>query len=174
MSERDLRKCKSRQKMSGGFRTQEGSSMYCDILSVIETTKRRHINPFDAIAHILQGKSCFGVEKGGELYPLRKTLRIFFPDNLTKRPSYDILPMKLESLSFIGIWKPIDRSSEWLLSFSTYMTSLFFRNPTGFRSFVYALSTFCISSILKPSSIWNIRCIQTALSETWDSTRLFW
>ena len=70
MSERDLWECKSRQKMSGGFRTQEGSSMYCDILSVIETAKRRHINPFDAIAHILQGKSCFGVEKGGELYPL--------------------------------------------------------------------------------------------------------
>ena len=67
MSERDLRKCKSRQEMSGGFRTQAGSSMYCDILSVIETAKRCHINPFDVISHILLGKSCFGVEKGGEL-----------------------------------------------------------------------------------------------------------
>ncbi len=67
MPERDLRKCKSRQKMSGGFRTQEGSSMYCDILSVIETAKRCHINPFDVISHILLGKSCFGVEKRGEL-----------------------------------------------------------------------------------------------------------
>lgn len=67
MSERDLRKCKNRQKMSGGFRTQEGSSMYCDILSVIETAKRSHINPFDMISRILQGDSCFGVEEGGEL-----------------------------------------------------------------------------------------------------------
>lgn len=67
MSERDLRKCKSRQKMSGGFRTQAGSSMYCDILSVIETAKRCHINPFDVISHILQGGSCFMDKVGGEL-----------------------------------------------------------------------------------------------------------
>ena len=67
MSERDLRKCKSRQKMSGGFRTQEGCSMYCDILSVIETAKRCHINPFDVIAHKLQGESWLGDGAGGEL-----------------------------------------------------------------------------------------------------------
>ena len=67
MSERDLRKCKRRQKMSGGFRTQEGSSMYCDILSVIETAKRSHINPFDVIAHKLQGESWLGDGAGGEL-----------------------------------------------------------------------------------------------------------
>lgn len=67
MSERDLRKCKNRQKMSGGFRTQEGCSMYCDILSVIETAKRIHINPFDAISFILQGESWLRDRGGGEL-----------------------------------------------------------------------------------------------------------
>lgn len=67
MSERDLRKCKNQQKMAGGFRTQEGSSMYCDILSVIETAKRSYINPFDAIAHKLQGESWLRDGAGGEL-----------------------------------------------------------------------------------------------------------
>ena len=48
-SERDLRKCKSRQKMAGGFRCNAGAQMYCDILSFIETCKRRAILPFKAI-----------------------------------------------------------------------------------------------------------------------------
>lgn len=41
MSERDLRKCKLRQKMSGGFRTDTGKMIYCRIMSVIETAKRK-------------------------------------------------------------------------------------------------------------------------------------
>lgn len=53
MSERDLRKCKNRQKMAGGFRTQEGHKMYCRILSVIETCKRRGENIFQKIKSII-------------------------------------------------------------------------------------------------------------------------
>lgn len=56
MSERDLRKCKNRQKMAGGFRTQEGHKMYCRILSVIETCKRRGENIFKKIKSIITVK----------------------------------------------------------------------------------------------------------------------
>ena len=49
LSERDLRKCKNRQKMAGGFRTETGHEMYCRILSVIETCKRRKENIFEYI-----------------------------------------------------------------------------------------------------------------------------
>lgn len=41
MSERDLRKVKNRQKMAGGFRKDSGHEMYCSILTIIETLKRR-------------------------------------------------------------------------------------------------------------------------------------
>ena len=67
LSERDLRKCKNRQKMAGGFRTQEGCSMFCDILSVVETAKRRRINPFEAISSILQGQQAFEGTGAAEL-----------------------------------------------------------------------------------------------------------
>ena len=49
LSERDLRKCKNRQKMSGGFGLPDGRDMSCRILSFVETCKRRAINVFDAI-----------------------------------------------------------------------------------------------------------------------------
>lgn len=48
MSERDLRKCKNRQKVSGGFRKELGKSVYCTLLSVIETCKRRGISFLEA------------------------------------------------------------------------------------------------------------------------------
>ena len=48
LSERDLRKYKSRQKMSGGFRNLEGAQMYSRILSPIETCKRRKRSPLSA------------------------------------------------------------------------------------------------------------------------------
>ena len=52
MSERDLRKCKNRQKMSGGFRQASGSEMYCRILSVIETCKRKGMQVLKSIGRI--------------------------------------------------------------------------------------------------------------------------
>lgn len=41
MSERDLRKVKNREKMAGGFRKESGMEMYCNILTIVETLKRR-------------------------------------------------------------------------------------------------------------------------------------
>jgi len=57
MSERDLRKCKNRQKMSGGFRDESGSRMYCRILSVIETCKRKGMQVLNNIEKIFKEAS---------------------------------------------------------------------------------------------------------------------
>lgn len=55
MSERDLRKCKNRQKIAGGFRKQSGNEMYCTIMSVIETCKRKEMQIFESIGKIFNG-----------------------------------------------------------------------------------------------------------------------
>jgi len=55
MSERDLRKCKNRQKIAGGFRKQSGNEMYCNIMSVIETCKRKEMQIFESICKIFNG-----------------------------------------------------------------------------------------------------------------------
>lgn len=54
-SKRKQRKCKNRQKMSGGFRKQTGNEMYCTIMSVIETCKRKEMQVFDNIGKIFEG-----------------------------------------------------------------------------------------------------------------------
>ena len=56
MSEKDLRICKNRQKMAGGFRTASGRQMYCRIISFIETVKRRNINIFQSIKELMAGQ----------------------------------------------------------------------------------------------------------------------
>ena len=55
MSEKDLRMCKNRQKMAGGFRTEKGRQMYCDIMSFVETIKRKKQNVFQSIAALING-----------------------------------------------------------------------------------------------------------------------
>lgn len=55
MSERDLRKAKNRQKMAGGFRKSSGHEMYCDILTIIETIKRRKLSMIDNIKQLFMG-----------------------------------------------------------------------------------------------------------------------
>ena len=54
LSERDLRKCKNRQKMAGGFRNIQGCRMYADILSIIETAKRKEMSVFNVMAEIFE------------------------------------------------------------------------------------------------------------------------
>ena len=49
LSERDLRKIKGRQKIAGGFRKASGREMYCKIMSVAETLKRRCENLLEKI-----------------------------------------------------------------------------------------------------------------------------
>ena len=55
MSERDLRKAKNRQKMAGGFRKASGHEMYCNILTIVETLKRRKMAIFENIKMLFMG-----------------------------------------------------------------------------------------------------------------------
>lgn len=55
MSERDLRKAKNRQKMAGGFRKASGHEMYCNILTIIETLKRRKMGIIENIKLLFMG-----------------------------------------------------------------------------------------------------------------------
>lgn len=55
MSERDLRKAKNRQKMAGGFRKASGHEMYCRILTIIETLKRRKMGILENIRLLFMG-----------------------------------------------------------------------------------------------------------------------
>lgn len=56
MSEKDLRICKNRDKMAGGFRTASGREMYCRIMSFIETVKRRGLNIYHSIMALMAGE----------------------------------------------------------------------------------------------------------------------
>ena len=55
MSERDLRKAKNRQKMAGGFRKESGNEMYCAILTIVETLKRRKMGLIENLKKIFMG-----------------------------------------------------------------------------------------------------------------------
>ena len=54
-SESLLRKCKSHQKMTGGFRKESGGELYCNIMSIIETCKIKNMSVFDSIMEIFTG-----------------------------------------------------------------------------------------------------------------------
>lgn len=55
ISERDLRKAKNRQKMAGGFRKASGHEMYCSIMTVIETLKKRDMEMIENLKKIFMG-----------------------------------------------------------------------------------------------------------------------
>jgi transposase len=54
-SERSLRPCVTFRKITNGFRTVWGATLYADIRSVIETARRRAIDPLNAIILTLKG-----------------------------------------------------------------------------------------------------------------------
>lgn len=55
LSERDLRKAKNRQKMAGGFRKGSGHEMYCSIMTIIETLKKRNMGIIENIRKLFMG-----------------------------------------------------------------------------------------------------------------------
>ena len=55
LSERDLRKAKNRQKMAGGFRKESGQEMYCSIMTIIETLKKRNMGMIENIKKLFMG-----------------------------------------------------------------------------------------------------------------------
>lgn len=55
-SERALRPCVTFRKITNGFRTEWGAKLYADIRSVLETARRRAINPLDALTSTLDAR----------------------------------------------------------------------------------------------------------------------
>lgn len=49
-AERDLRHCKTKQKVSGCFRSWDGVLAYCKIRSLLATSKKRGINLLDSLS----------------------------------------------------------------------------------------------------------------------------
>ncbi len=55
MPEKDLRICKNREKMAGGFRTDKGRQIYYNIMSFIKTVKQKKQNIFESIKALMNG-----------------------------------------------------------------------------------------------------------------------
>ena len=48
-SERGIRKIKIKMKNSGTFRSDQGADAFLDLLSIVETTKKHNLSPYQAI-----------------------------------------------------------------------------------------------------------------------------
>ena len=59
ISVRDLRVLKVKTKVSGGFRNISVAKCYADALSIIKTSKKRNINPFNSITKIFNNEVLF-------------------------------------------------------------------------------------------------------------------
>ena len=59
LSEQDLRIFKNKTKISGGFRSMKAAEYYANTLSIIKTSIKRKINPFDSIKAILDNQVLF-------------------------------------------------------------------------------------------------------------------
>lgn len=59
LSERDLRCFKNKTKISGGFRTMNGAVSYVNALTIIKTSIKRNINPFESIKAIFNNEVLF-------------------------------------------------------------------------------------------------------------------
>lgn len=58
-SEQALRNSVIYRKVSGGFRTDWGASLYADVISILETARRQGLNLFDTLDAILRGQPVF-------------------------------------------------------------------------------------------------------------------
>lgn len=59
LSESDLRCFKNKTKISGGFRTMKGAISYVNALTIIKTSIKRNINPFESIKAIFNNEILF-------------------------------------------------------------------------------------------------------------------
>ena len=59
LSEQDLRIFKNKTKISGGFRSMKAAECYVDALSIIKTSIKRNINPFESIKAIFNNQILF-------------------------------------------------------------------------------------------------------------------
>lgn len=58
-SERDLRVIKIKTKISGGFKNIDSATSYCNAISIIKTSIKRKVNPFDFIKSIFNNEVLF-------------------------------------------------------------------------------------------------------------------
>jgi transposase-like protein len=58
LSERDLRMVKTKQKVSGCFRSLEGAKVFADLMSVIKTAVKQNVSPFAAVRSVFLGQCC--------------------------------------------------------------------------------------------------------------------
>ncbi|NCJ07074.1 transposase [Synechococcales cyanobacterium C] len=56
-AERDLRMMKLKQKISGGFRSEDGSRQFCRIRGYLATLRKQRLNVFDALFNLFAGNS---------------------------------------------------------------------------------------------------------------------
>ena len=59
LSERELRIFNNKTKISGGFRSMNVAQDFTNVLSIIKTSIKRKVNPFDSIKKILNNKILF-------------------------------------------------------------------------------------------------------------------
>ena len=59
LSERDLRIFKNKTKISGGFRSIDVAQDFANALSIIKTSIKRKINPYDSINAIFNNEVLF-------------------------------------------------------------------------------------------------------------------
>ena len=59
MSEQDLRIFKTKTKISGGFRSIKAANHYVNALSIIKTSIKRNINPYNSIKKIFENRILF-------------------------------------------------------------------------------------------------------------------
>lgn len=59
LSETDLRIFKNKTKISGGFRSMKAAEQFANVLSIIKTSIKREINPYDSIKRIFNNEVLF-------------------------------------------------------------------------------------------------------------------
>ena len=60
LSERDLRMVKTKQKVSGCFRSLDGAKVFAGLMSVIKTAIKQEVSPYIAVRSVFKGECCLG------------------------------------------------------------------------------------------------------------------
>ncbi len=64
-AERDVRNVKTKTKVSGCFRTEDGAQDYLDIMSYLSTGRKHGVSVYDAMIAALSGNAEIVLQRGG-------------------------------------------------------------------------------------------------------------